>query len=225
MLSKQESWSALLFGAALFLAGCSPASQDVEAAPLSGIVSPEPSASDSPEAKPQPEAEADRESTTSCATLGVTVAELPERWNAYIDESGSGFTLPDPISATGTSIFGLSQYTQYLDSTRSALSAINVYWHPSSGQVQEVTIYGDVATSADLTLSLTNTAGAMVFAATEKTLAEAEAFLVNRLMTGVNSLEPGGFIIELVEEDDRAFRFNVAGGGADWSAVGSRPCP
>lgn len=225
MLPKQVSWPAIILGAALVLGACSLASQDNEDGQSSTINVSEPATNHSEGIGPESDAQSNQESTTTCATLGVTVAGLPERWNAYIDQSGSGFKLPNPIEESGTSIFGLSQYTQYLDSTRSALSAINVYWHPSSGQVQEITIYGDVATSADLTRRLTNTAGALVFAATGKALAEAEAFLVDRLMTGVNSLEPGGFIIELVEEDDRAFRFNVAGGGADWSAVGSQPCP
>jgi hypothetical protein len=65
----------------------------------------------------------------------------------------------------------------------------------------------------------------MVYSATEMSVAEAEEFLGDRLMVGINELKPGGFINDLVEEDDRAFRFNVAGSGADWSVVGSKACP
>lgn len=204
-------------GIAAALAACGgggAAGVESRAAPPAPVVEPE----------PEPEPEQEPEFEFECATLGISIDELPNRWNTYIDQSGSGFKLPESIEATGT-ILGLSEYVQYLDSRNSALSAISVYWHPKSGQVREVTINGDVATSLALTRKLTNTAGAMVFSVTTLSLEEAAVFLVDRLMVGINELQPGGFIIDLVEEDDRAFRFNVAGGGADWSAVGSRPCP
>ena len=177
-----------------------------------------------PSSKPEPEPKPKPGFKFECATLGTTIDQLPERWNAYIDESGSGFKLPESIEATGT-VLGLSKYTQFLDGMQSNLSAISVYWHPESGQVREIIIYGDVAISSALTLRLIYTAGAMVYSATEMSVAEAEEFLGDRLMVGINELKPGGFINDLVEEDDRAFRFNVAGSGADWSAVGSRSCP
>ena len=166
----------------------------------------------------------DPEGNLDCSTLGVSINDLPARWNEYVELSGSGFSLPTLIEPTGD-LLGLNQFTQYLDDTESALSAINLYWHPQSQQVREITIYGDVATSADLTLRLTNTAGAMIYSVTDLTVEESERFLVDELMVGVNTLEPGGFVMELVETDTRAFRFNVAGGGADWSAVGFQPCP
>ena len=198
---------------ALVLSACGaePAAQP-EPTPVPAVSSPKPE----PEPKP--------EFAFECATLGISIDGLPERWNAYVEQSGSGFELPESVEATGT-VLGLSEYTHYLDGRRSALSAISVYWHPESGQVREITIYGDVAASSALTLQLTNTAGAMVYSATGMTLEEAEAFLVNRLMVGISRLQPGGFIADLVEEDDRAFRFNVVGGVADWSAVGSKACP
>jgi hypothetical protein len=211
----------VVVGVAVVLAACGwGGTSDGE----SGAAPPAPIAEPKPEPEPEPEPEQESEFEFECATLGISIDELPNRWNTYIDQSGSGFKLPELIEATGT-ILGLSEYVQYLDSRNSALSAITVYWHPKSGQVREVTINGDVATSLALTRKLTNTAGAMVFSVTTLSLEEAGVFLVDRLMVGINELQPGGFIIDLVEEDDRAFRFNVAGGGADWSAVGSRPCP
>lgn len=207
----------LMSALVLSACGAEPAAQP-EPTPVPAPAAPSSEPESAPEPKPKPEF------VFECATLGISIDGLPERWNAYVEQSGSGFELPESVEATGT-VLGLSEYTQYLDGRRSALSAISVYWHPESGQVREITIYGDVATSSALTLQLTNTAGAMVYSATGMTFEEAEAFLVNRLMVGIGRLQPGGFIADLVEEDDRVFRFNVAGGGADWSAVGSKPCP
>lgn len=213
----QNSWlvsrrrAATIFAATLLLSACGSSQGEVAA--------PEP-APTIPSTKPAPEPEF----TFECHTLGITIDQLPKRWNAYIDESGSGFKLPDAIVANGTS-YGVSTYTTYLDTSKSVLSAIVVYWFPESGQVGEVTIKGNVATTAALTRQLTNTAGAMVYATTTMSFAETEVFLVDRLMVSVNDLGPGGFIIDDVEEDDRAFRFTVAGEGADWSAYGYMTCP
>jgi hypothetical protein len=195
-----------ILAAALLLSACGGAQQEAATPP--------------PTSTPEPESNSFE---TQCATLGIEINDLPARWNAFIDETTLGFGLPESILATG-SVLGLNEYTQYLDETESYLFSINVFWHPDSGQVREITISGPVADETTSIL-LTGSAGAMVYAATSKTVEDAERFLVDDLMAGIKTLEPGGFISELIEEDDRAFRFTLSGGGADWSVVGSRPCP
>lgn len=207
---------------ALIVAGCAAEPVEPDSAPAAAPA-PAPTPMPPPTPPPATPPEADSKPELSCVSVGVSKDELPIRWNAFVDAVGFGFKLPEALTASGT-VLGLNEFTQYLDASRSAFFAVNVYWDPDSDQVREVTIFGPVSDETT-SIALTGTAGAMVFATTSLTPMEAENFLVQRLMTGVETLRPGGFISELVEEDGRAFRFTLAGDGADWSVVGNLPCP
>ena len=198
---------ATILAASLLLAACGGSQEEVAA--------PEPAPTPQPAPKPSVE--------LSCQTVGVSVEELPVRWNEFIDAVGFGFRLPETLEASGT-VLGLSEYTQYLDGAQSPLFAIDVFWDPGTGEVREVTIFGPV-TDESTSVALTGTAGAMIFSTTPKSASAAEGFLVEVLMAGVDSHEPGGFTSELVEEDGREFRFTLVGDAADWSVVGNLPCP
>lgn len=209
-LTRKHRVAAIL-ASTLLLSACG-SSQGEVAAP-----EPAPTPQPAPTPAPQPPME------LSCQTVGVSVEELPARWNEFIDAVGFGFRLPETLEASGT-VLGLNEYTQYLDGTESPLFAVDVFWDPDTGEVREVTIFGPVADERT-SVALTGTAGAMIFATTSKSASEAEDFLVEALMAGVDSHEPGGFTSELVEEDGREFRFTLVGDGADWSVVGNLPCP
>ena len=187
----------------------------------SGPSAPAPAPVTPPAADPQPNTESDIR--LPCETLGISVGDLPSRWNEFIAEVGLGFELPDPLVATGT-VLNLNEYVGYLDDSQTDLFAVNVYWDPDTEQVREITLYGPVLDETT-SIALTVTAGAMVYAATSLTSLEAEALLVERLMSEVDEFSPGGFVSGLVEEDGRVFRFSLVADTADWSAVGNLPCP
>ena len=218
--------SALVMTVALTLAACGgSASTTPESAPAATTppaLSPQSNPVPDPSTTPSPVPTPDKDIELSCQTVGVSIAELPARWNQFIDAAGFGFKLPDALTATG-SILEFNEYTKYLDASQSLLFSMSVFWDPLTEQVKEVTLFGPVSDETT-SVALTGTAGAMVFASTAKSLAEAEDFLVESLMSGVDNLKPGGFIDEKIEEDGLVFRFTLLGDGAEWSVVGTRPC-
>jgi hypothetical protein len=149
-------------------------------------------------------------------TLGVTINDLPKRWNNAVQKQGLGILLPQTITAQNTrNNVAEAQITQ-------GPNTIFITWNPDNNEVSGVEIDGPNNPAENAT-ALAATAVAMVHATTKLTVAQSENLIINDLVGDAldNPDISAGLIIENYEEDDREYRFTLTGVNVTFSVDAS----
>lgn len=173
------------------------------------------------EALPEAENEAQTETRTDTAMsaddwagLGVTVDTLPARWNTAVEEIGvGGLALPDVLDGEQDTLTGLNR--AYLQGDDASYASIN--WKPDTGEVVGIEV-GGLSDTEQQASAVAATAAAMIHATTNLSVDDASGFLLSDLVgTSLDAVQPGDMINEMVEQDDRVYRFDAVGNTLSFS--------
>jgi len=148
-------------------------------------------------------------------TLGITIEELPSVWNETVNAYGLGNTLPDTIQGD-TNVLGLAD--AFYDNDKGQY--VSIFWIPETGEVTSLSV-GGFASDASIATDVIANAATMVVATTDLGPAEAERFIVDDLIgTSIDDATPEAIFAEIIEEEDRTYRFDFAAGNIDFSIEG-----
>lgn len=176
---------------------------------------------------PQPDTSTSETETTDpteapepFTSLGVSVSDLPSRWNLAIDSYGVGEPLPNQLPESEGGLPGYSVSELEVSNGNTA----TIYWRTDTGLVTEIVLRGDPG-NPNATANLVANAAAMTYATTTY-LTPAEAMtLIDEELIGdsISTFEPGGFIVERLEKPDRVYTFGLTSESVDFSVVGITP--
>ena len=136
------------------------------------------------------------------ASLGSTIDEVPARWNEAVAAYGIGLPLPNSISSTDDR-FNIAEGAASVGPNRIALN-----WNAETKELLGVEIIGPHGIDGNAA-QIIGSAAAMVYATTDRSLAESEAFIIEQLVgDSLETAELGANSIATeVEEPDRWYRF------------------
>lgn len=142
--------------------------------------------------------------------LGVHVDDLSEPWNDAVNAYGAGNQIPAQLAANDDGLPGVEMMYLELDD-----ALIFIAWNEASGEVTEVAVDGLVDVE-HVAVDLTATAAAMIYATSDRDHADAEDFLVDELMGGIEQHGPEELLIESIEGAGREYGFSWVGNTASW---------
>lgn len=139
-------------------------------------------------------------------TLGITISDLPKRWNNAIQRQGMGILLPGNIQAQDTR-FNIAEAR-----ITEGSNEIVIYWNPDNNEVSGIEVRGPNNPAENAT-KLAASAVAMVHATTKLTVPKSESLILNDLVGDAldNPDISAGLIIEDYEEEDRRYLFTLTG--------------
>jgi len=144
--------------------------------------------------------------------LDITVDELPAKWNAAVEAYGLGNPLPETVEGTDDGVGGLNAFYETDNG-----NYVSISWSPETSEVVGIEVGGFTADSNQATSIIAN-AAAMTHATSTLTPAEAETLIIDDLVgTSLDTATADDLISEIVELDDRAYRFSLAGNSATFS--------
>ncbi|MDE0975522.1 MAG: DUF4190 domain-containing protein [Candidatus Nanopelagicales bacterium] len=159
------------------------------------------------------EAEVDEQSELTLGSLGVTIDELPAKWNEAVEAFGAGFLLPQTITTSSNKdILNMKADTFFLEFEAADPSvgngSVSITWMRETRNVGEISIDG-LFNSEQFATALASTSGAATYATTNLPLADAETFFVEELLgAAFNKASGATDIVEnSIEETDRSYQY------------------
>ena len=159
------------------------------------------------------EAEVDEQSELTLGSLGVTIDELPAKWNEAVEAFGAGFLLPQTITTSSNKdILNMKADTFFLEFEVADPSvgngSVSITWMRETRNVGEISIDG-LFNSEQFATALASTSGAATYATTNLPLADAETFFVEELLgAAFNKASGATDIVEnSIEETDRSYQY------------------
>jgi len=159
------------------------------------------------------EEDAEEQSELTLGSLGVTIDELPAKWNEAVEAYGAGFLLPQTITATSNNdVINMKADTSFLEFEVADPSvgsgSVSITWMRETGNVGEISIDG-LFNSEQFATALASTSGAATYATTNLSLADAETFFVEELLgDALNNVDGAtGIVDNSIEETDRSYQY------------------
>lgn len=166
----------------------------------------------SDETSPNESGQEDFDFAQDIGALDITVDELPAKWNAAVEAYGLGNPLPETVEGTDDGGGGLNAFYETGNG-----NYVSISWSPETSQVVGIEVGGFTDDSDQATAIIAN-AAAMAHATSSLTPAEAELLIVDDLVgTSLDTATADDLISEIVELDDRVYRFTLAGNTASFS--------
>lgn len=169
-----------------------------------------------PEAAPDTSEETAEETVLEFAPLDITVDALPAAWNEAIQAYGIGNPLPDTIEGEPSTLAGVSR--AYYDNTDG--SYVSIQWNTDTGDIIGIEV-GGFTDDADIAAGIAANAAAMAHTAGGLPLQDAENFIVDELVgDSIDNVQGTPEIAELIEQEDRTYRFTFFGNSMSFSLDG-----